>query len=165
MGRSCYHDDIRVTSGSMFKPSCKKRCWCIDGAVACVPTCPHETQIPRSDRCPNARLQSSPGQCCEEWTCQSFTGETFTLPLENFWNEYVDDRGDNSHLPGSTFDQIGNGIRDGPIYEDDIGDNIDELREYQNYPIFSVVDYPVVSDDDWSKTNLIPGDIDGKNVQ
>ena len=143
----------------MFQPSCKKKCWCIDGDIGCVPACPHERLIPRADRCRNAHLQKVPGQCCDQWACQSSGGEIFILPLEDFWNEYVDDRSEKAHSPGIFLSQLGNGIRDGPIYEDEVGYYVNELRDD---PKPSNADYPIIGGEDWSKTNLIPGDIDGK---
>ena len=142
----------------MFLPSCKKRCWCIDGAVGCVPTCPHEAHLPRPDRCPNARLQNVPGRCCDQWTCTSPSGEVFALTMKDFWNSYVDDRDviPNRQIMGTT--EIGNDIPENVIYEDDISENGEQFQFYQNSNLDK---YSKMVDEDWHKTNIIPGDIDG----
>uniref|UniRef100_H2Z9W4 Connective tissue growth factor n=1 Tax=Ciona savignyi TaxID=51511 RepID=H2Z9W4_CIOSA len=70
-GRPCMHDGTRISSGSMFQPSCKLRCWCMDGAEGCMPLCAHETQVPLAHLCPNARLQPVQGECCSRWVCDS----------------------------------------------------------------------------------------------
>uniref|UniRef100_H2Z8P3 Uncharacterized protein n=1 Tax=Ciona savignyi TaxID=51511 RepID=H2Z8P3_CIOSA len=86
-GRPCMNNGVRLSSGAEYEPSCKYRCWCIDGNEGCLPLCPHETQVPKFSVCPNARLVPVSGECCDQWECDS------------------------------------NGIRDGIIYEEDVGES------------------------------------------
>uniref|UniRef100_F6RI21 Connective tissue growth factor n=1 Tax=Ciona intestinalis TaxID=7719 RepID=F6RI21_CIOIN len=88
-GRPCVHEGTRISSGTMFQPTCKLRCWCMDGADACTSLCPHEIQVPLPHVCPHARLQPIPGQCCSAWVCDAPSGESAVLPMDRFWNEYV----------------------------------------------------------------------------
>ncbi|CAK8672961.1 unnamed protein product [Clavelina lepadiformis] len=156
-GRPCWHGNVRISSGSMFEPSCKTRCWCMDGAIGCIPLCPHETQLPRPDRCPNARLQPVTGQCCDQWGCDTSSGDITILPLNNFWDEYVDvksgDAPSENLLP-----EVGNGVRDGVIYEDDVGENADDLLDYQMTQTMNF--NPELNlEESWHQNNFLPGDI------
>lgn len=74
----------------MFQPTCKHQCWCMDGTVGCLSLCPHETRIPQEKECPGARLDVVEGECCERWLC-GFGESSRVLPLENFWDKYVDE--------------------------------------------------------------------------
>uniref|UniRef100_H2Z9W1 CTCK domain-containing protein n=1 Tax=Ciona savignyi TaxID=51511 RepID=H2Z9W1_CIOSA len=92
-GRPCMHDGTRISSGSMFQPSCKLRCWCMDGAEGCMPLCAHETQVPLAHLCPNARLQPVQGECCSRWVCDSPSGLAYVesspaeRDVEESWSE------------------------------------------------------------------------------
>ena len=132
----------------------------MDGAIGCVPLCPHETQLPRPDRCPNARLQPVTGQCCDQWACDTSSGDITILPLNNFWDEYVDvksgDAPSENLLP-----EVGNGVRDGVIYEDDVGENADDLLGYQMTQTMNF--NPELNlEESWHQNNLLPGDIFGE---
>uniref|UniRef100_F6RJA6 Uncharacterized protein n=1 Tax=Ciona intestinalis TaxID=7719 RepID=F6RJA6_CIOIN len=74
-GRPCMNNGVRLSSGAMYEPSCKFRCWCMDGNEGCQPLCPHETHIPKFDICPNARLQPVSGECCDRWMCDSSSAQ------------------------------------------------------------------------------------------
>ncbi|CAK8672954.1 unnamed protein product [Clavelina lepadiformis] len=165
-GRPCNHGNVRISSGSMFEPSCKTRCWCMDGAIGCVPLCPHETQLPRPDRCPNARLQPVTGQCCDQWGCDTSSGRQ-TLPLEHFWSDYVSENVMTSNSQGSSLVassaglvSIGkNSAIDDVIYDSDGGADGDEIFDHQNgYDARDEYDY-VTYDQGWSGSNLVPGEV------
>ena len=143
----------------MFKPTCKKQCWCVDGAIGCVPTCPHETQVPRPDHCPNARLQRVAGHCCDQWTCEASNGDLFVLSLDEFWNEYVAESDNGIEPVNEAMSNFGNSIPTRPIYDDDA--YTDDLTE-QKSSFLTFVDYPIQNDDNAINTNHIPGDQDGE---
>ncbi|KAJ1145505.1 hypothetical protein NDU88_011791 [Pleurodeles waltl] len=69
-GRPCEFFGQIYQNGENFQPHCKHQCTCIDGVVGCMPLCPKEMAVPSSD-CINPRLVKVPGQCCEEWMCDS----------------------------------------------------------------------------------------------
>uniref|UniRef100_H2Z8P7 Uncharacterized protein n=1 Tax=Ciona savignyi TaxID=51511 RepID=H2Z8P7_CIOSA len=88
-GRPCMNNGVRLSSGAEYEPSCKYRCWCIDGNEGCLPLCPHETQVPKFSVCPNARLVPVSGECCDQWECDSPTGEVIfnSLPARREHHE------------------------------------------------------------------------------
>uniref|UniRef100_H2Z8P4 Uncharacterized protein n=1 Tax=Ciona savignyi TaxID=51511 RepID=H2Z8P4_CIOSA len=127
-GRPCMNNGVRLSSGAEYEPSCKYRCWCIDGNEGCLPLCPHETQVPKFSVCPNARLVPVSGECCDQWECDSPTGEVVRLPMERFWADYVEEKPENPAPSRSPkVPARGNGIRDGIIYEED-----PSITAYQN---------------------------------
>ncbi|XP_069465926.1 CCN family member 1-like [Ambystoma mexicanum] len=69
-GRPCEFFGQLYQNGENFQPNCKHQCTCIDGVVGCMPLCPKEMAMPGAD-CINPRLVKVPGQCCEEWMCDS----------------------------------------------------------------------------------------------
>lgn len=69
-GRPCEFAGNIYQNGENFKPNCKHQCTCIDGVVGCMPLCPQEFSLPTLD-CPKPRLVKVPGQCCEEWACDT----------------------------------------------------------------------------------------------
>nr|XP_026691731.1 protein CYR61-like [Ciona intestinalis] len=160
-GRPCVHEGTRISSGTMFQPTCKLRCWCMDGADACTSLCPHEIQVPLPHVCPHARLQPIPGQCCSAWVCDAPSGESAVLPMDRFWNEYVSEHEptdiSSSVLPLATVEELGSNVADDVVYESDGGPDGDEIIDYQ----LRYVDSPQIDvgdEDSWSETNLIPGE-------
>ncbi|XP_078489152.1 CCN family member 2-like [Ciona intestinalis] len=161
-GRPCVHEGTRISSGTMFQPSCKLRCWCMDGADACTSLCAHEVQAPLPHICPNARLQPISGQCCSSWVCDTPSGEPAILPMDRFWNEYVSEHEptdiSSSVLPLAAVDELGSNVADDVVYESDGGPDGDEIIDYQ----LRYVDSPQIGaggEDSWSETNLIPGEV------
>ncbi|XP_077140132.1 CCN family member 1-like [Ranitomeya variabilis] len=69
-GRPCEFFGQIYQNGENFQPNCKHQCSCMDGVVGCMPLCPQEMALPSVD-CINPRLVKVPGQCCEEWMCDS----------------------------------------------------------------------------------------------
>ncbi|XP_041049445.1 cellular communication network factor 1, like 1 isoform X1 [Carcharodon carcharias] len=69
-GRPCEFSGNIYQNGENFQPNCKHQCTCIDGVVGCMPLCPQEFSLPTMD-CPKPRLVKIPGQCCEEWACDT----------------------------------------------------------------------------------------------
>ncbi|CAI9612520.1 unnamed protein product [Staurois parvus] len=69
-GRPCEFFGQIYQNGENFQPNCKHQCTCMDGVVGCMPLCPQEMALPSVD-CINPRLVKVPGQCCEEWMCDS----------------------------------------------------------------------------------------------
>uniref|UniRef100_A0A8C5MIY6 CYR61 n=1 Tax=Leptobrachium leishanense TaxID=445787 RepID=A0A8C5MIY6_9ANUR len=69
-GRPCEFFGEIHQNGENFQPNCKHQCTCMDGVVGCMPLCPQEMALP-SVECTNPRLAKVPGQCCEEWICDS----------------------------------------------------------------------------------------------
>ncbi|NXG20422.1 CTGF factor, partial [Grallaria varia] len=70
-------------NGESFQPSCKLQCVCMDGAVGCVPLCPHDLRLP-GPGCPRPRRVKLHGQCCEEWVCQEGTDGALGTALAVF---------------------------------------------------------------------------------
>ncbi|XP_035265140.1 CCN family member 2b isoform X1 [Anguilla anguilla] len=69
-GQTCDLGGVVYRSGEAFQPSCKHQCICMSGEIGCVPTCPSDVRLP-SPQCPAPRRITIPGQCCEEWACDS----------------------------------------------------------------------------------------------
>lgn len=67
-GRPCEFGGYMYQHGEDFQPSCQHQCSCMDGVVGCMPLCPHHVPLPPR-HCVNPRLETLPGQCCEEWVC------------------------------------------------------------------------------------------------
>ncbi|XP_002131922.2 CCN family member 2 [Ciona intestinalis] len=66
-GVACYVGGSWYDNGQTFQLSCKVTCSCIDGDIACMPTClPHKPSI---RECRHPRLIHRRGECCEEWVC------------------------------------------------------------------------------------------------
>lgn len=82
--------------------------------------------------------------------------------MEDFWNDYVDDRDVISNQPTPAVAEIGNGIREGAIYEDDVGENGDELLNEQLYRETNIDDFSKIINSNWRRTNDVPGDINSK---
>ncbi|GCC40646.1 hypothetical protein chiPu_0024464 [Chiloscyllium punctatum] len=69
-GMPCDFGGNIYQNGENFQPNCKHQCTCIDGVVGCLPLCPQELSLPPMD-CAKPRLVKIPGQCCEEWACDT----------------------------------------------------------------------------------------------
>ncbi|KAI7797470.1 cellular communication network factor 1, like 2 [Triplophysa rosa] len=67
-GRPCEFGGHMYQHGEDFQPSCQHQCNCMDGVVGCMPLCPHQVPLPNR-HCPNPRLETLTGRCCEEWVC------------------------------------------------------------------------------------------------
>nr|XP_039269725.1 CCN family member 1-like [Styela clava] len=104
VGQSCSYNGRTYLNGEMFQPTCKHQCWCMDGTVGCLTMCPHETRVPQAKECPNARLEVADNECCERWMCGK-SDHTWELPLDKFWDKYVDKNTDTEAseavLPGN----------------------------------------------------------------
>ncbi|KAG5858106.1 hypothetical protein ANANG_G00026570 [Anguilla anguilla] len=59
----------RLTRGVVYQLG-GTSCICMSGEIGCVPTCPSDVRLP-SPQCPAPRRITIPGQCCEEWACDS----------------------------------------------------------------------------------------------
>ena len=101
--------------------------------------CPHEIQAPPLQLCPNARLETVEGQCCDDWVC------------------------DNMGLYDSEIQSIVSNKADTDVvYDWNGGEDGDELLE-QHIGFKPLTDTPVEEPlYNWYETNQIPGE--GNNV-
>uniref|UniRef100_H2ZKD0 CTCK domain-containing protein n=1 Tax=Ciona savignyi TaxID=51511 RepID=H2ZKD0_CIOSA len=66
-GVACYVGNQWYENGELYRPNCKVTCTCMDGDIACMPTC--MPTKPPTRECSVPRLIHRRGQCCEEWVC------------------------------------------------------------------------------------------------
>nr|CAB3267752.1 connective tissue growth factor-like [Phallusia mammillata] len=72
-GRNCLVGDRWYNNGDVFNPSCKARCFCIDGDIGCVPTCILSRTPATGLGCDHPRILRRKEECCAKWTCVNDT--------------------------------------------------------------------------------------------
>uniref|UniRef100_A0A1I8H4Q5 Cellular communication network factor 1 n=1 Tax=Macrostomum lignano TaxID=282301 RepID=A0A1I8H4Q5_9PLAT len=70
-GLSCHVNGRVYRDGEAFNSTCRYRCLCQDGRVACSDVCWHQSRQPPSSVCRHSSLVPIPGRCCKEWICDN----------------------------------------------------------------------------------------------
>ena len=135
-----------MISGTSFQPSCKEKCQCLDGSWACVMQCPHESERPKL--CPDARLQSIDGQCCDAWVCNNtrVPQESFSGPV---WDDTAEDTYQTSLLESEIKSLFTNEADAGIVYDWNGGSDGDELSEQETDILYHT---------NSKETNQLPGE-------
>lgn len=163
-GQPCWYHNVRIASGRVFSPSCREQCTCVDGAMGCVPLCPHETQMPSLSRCKNPRLERNPDECCGKWVCDTEP----VAPASPFFNLlWGDNSGTDTGYPAD-FDThlLFNQIEQDSDFDDesvDMNDEVDDWMDYQMRRSPSSNRAPVDEDFEYWQDNALPGDSEIQN--